>query len=207
MTTSRSDPMLEQPSEGLAIPAASQCIYTSCYCEENVWKLCELVRACQPEQLPHCFVAFVSNRRQAVPIWCQKSSSRADGMSVWDYHVIFLYRPPGHGPCLIYDLDTTLGFPEEFDGYVRDAFRPHVGISPEFAQVFRVVSAAEFLDKFASDRSRMRRADGTWLKPPPPYPCIQTNSCDNNIDEFISVDEAVGVGKVYTLVQFVQRFS
>lgn len=200
---------MSDSSRDLTIPDANQCMYTACYCEENVWKLCDLTRACQPELLPHCFVAFVSNRRQAVPIWCQKSSSRADGMSVWDYHVIFLYSPPPSRlrPCLIYDLDTTLHFPEEFDTYVREAFRPHVAINPEFVQMFRVVGAAEFLDKFASDRSRMRSSDGSWLKPPPPYPCIRTNSCDNNIDDFISVDEAVGIGKVYTLAQFVQRFS
>ncbi|KAL3219563.1 hypothetical protein MRX96_030321 [Rhipicephalus microplus] len=92
-------------------------------------------------------------------------------------------------------MDTTLNFPEEFDVYVREAFRPHAAINPEFVQMFRVISAAEFLDKFASDRSRMRTSDGSWLKPPPPYPCIQTNSCDNNIDDFISVDEAVGIGQ------------
>lgn len=195
------------PSRGLAIPTASQCIYTPCYCEENVWKLCELTRACQPELLPCCFVAFVSNRIQAVPIWRQKSSTQGDGMSLWDYHVIFLYKSPDQASCLVYDLDTTLGFPEAFDCYVRDAFKPHYPINPEFERLFRVVGAAEFLDTFASDRSRMKRADGSWIKPPPPYPCIQTNSSDNNIEDFISVDDSVGVGKVYTLEQFVQKFS
>ncbi len=29
---------------------------------------------------------------------------------------------------------------------------------------------------FASDRSHMKKEDGTWIAPPPSYPCIQTQS-------------------------------
>ena len=39
--------------------------------------------------------------------------------------------------------------------------------------MFRVIPAAEFLEKFASDRSHMVNTEG-WIAPPPSYPCIQT---------------------------------
>ena len=38
---------------------------------------------------------------------------------------------------------------------------------------FRVIPAPRFVQTFASDRSHMLR-DGTWLKPPPPYPPLRT---------------------------------
>ncbi|KOB65718.1 Protein N-terminal glutamine amidohydrolase, partial [Operophtera brumata] len=37
---------------------------------------------------------------------------------------------------------------------------------------FRVVPAKQFLQHFASDRRHMKRPDGSWIKPPPPYPAI-----------------------------------
>ncbi|CAN8026233.1 unnamed protein product [Ixodes persulcatus] len=191
----------------LSIPAADECVYTACYCEENVWKLCELTRATQPELLAQCSVVFVSNRRGAVPIWCQKSGSDSTGLSVWDYHVFFVYRPADGRPCQVYDLDTTLDFPVDFAVYVEHSFHPQTNLNPELAPMFRVVDASQFLDTFASDRSRMRAPDGSWLKPPPRYPCISTPSATDNLDEFVSVDEGVGVGKVYTLRQFVRKLD
>jgi hypothetical protein len=39
---------------------------------------------------------------------------------------------------------------------------------------FRVIPASVFLQHFASDRRHMKRADGSWIKPPPDYPPITT---------------------------------
>lgn len=41
---------------------------------------------------------------------------------------------------------------------------------------FRVVPAKQFLQHFASDRRHMKRPDGSWIKPPPPYTAICTTS-------------------------------
>jgi hypothetical protein len=46
------------------VPAASECSYAACFCEENVWKLCEHVRMTNPNELPKAFVVFVSNKKQ-----------------------------------------------------------------------------------------------------------------------------------------------
>lgn len=40
---------------------------------------------------------------------------------------------------------------------------------------FRVIPAEQYLAEFSSDRRHMRRPDGTWIKPPPPYAPIQSN--------------------------------
>ncbi len=39
---------------------------------------------------------------------------------------------------------------------------------------FRVIPAEVFLATFASDRSHMKNEDGSWMQPPPSYPCIAT---------------------------------
>ena len=81
-----------------------------------------------------------------------------------------------------------------------------------------MVPASDFLSRFASDRRHMRKKeDGTWIKNPPPYPTIQPASSSSaqagggsatqhNLDEFISMDAAVGVGDVMPLMDFVKRF-
>jgi hypothetical protein len=50
------------------------------------------------------------------------------------------------------------------------------GLSVLAFRYFRVIPANEFLKEFASDRRHMKRPDGTWIKPPPNYPAIQTAS-------------------------------
>lgn len=45
-----------------------------------------------------------------------------------------------------------------------------------FCRYFRVVPAPVYLQNFASDRSHMKRPDGTWIKPPPDYACIKSAS-------------------------------
>lgn len=50
----------------------------------------------------------------------------------------------------------------------------------------RLVPARVLLQRFASDRSHMRRPDGTWSAPPPPQPCIvaQDGSSTMNLGRY-----------------------
>uniref|UniRef100_G3P837 Protein N-terminal glutamine amidohydrolase n=1 Tax=Gasterosteus aculeatus aculeatus TaxID=481459 RepID=G3P837_GASAC len=54
-------------------PSREDCVYTSCYCEENVWKLCEFVRSERTAPLEELFVVFISNENRKVPLWKQRS--------------------------------------------------------------------------------------------------------------------------------------
>jgi hypothetical protein len=76
----------------------------------------------------------------------------------------------------------------------------------EYHRFFRVVPSPVFLATFASDRRHMKKADGTWMKPPPSYPPISTAESVHNLDEFISMEAAVGVGEVLSLTEFVKKF-
>ncbi|XP_040835271.1 protein N-terminal glutamine amidohydrolase isoform X3 [Ochotona curzoniae] len=136
-------------------PPRDACVYSSCYCEENVWKLCEHIKNHDQYPLEECYAVFISNERKM------------------DYHVVLLHVASG-GQSFIYDLDTVLPFPCPFDTYVEDAFKSDDDIHPQFRRKFRVIRADTYLKNFASDRSHMKDSRGNWREPPPPYPCIET---------------------------------
>lgn len=191
----------------LSLPTRSECLYTSCYCEENVWKLCEQVKDTQPNLLPYCYVVFISNRNQTVPLWKQSVAQNEDGLTVWDYHVIFIHKPCDNSEALVYDLDSLLPFPTSFNTYFIETFRSDDVLKLEYHRYFRIILAESFLKTFSSDRSRMIAEDGSWLKPPPPYPCIKAPEYDNNLNEFISMDPKRGFGEVLSIKQFEERFN
>merc|ERR1711953_187440 len=191
------------------VPPAAECSYAACFCEENVWKLCDHVRSTAKEELAKSFVIFVSNKKQVVPLWRQRAGRDEEKLVIWDYHVIFIYKPDER--CLVYDLDSDLPFPTYFHKYVTETFRTDAILNPEYHRFFRVIPAGQFLQTFASDRRHMKKPDGTWMKPPPPYPCILPPSesgisTSHSLDDFISMDPSVGIGEVLNLTEFVKRF-
>ncbi|XP_049674992.1 protein N-terminal glutamine amidohydrolase isoform X2 [Accipiter gentilis] len=188
-----------------AVPPRPACAYTSCYCEENVWKLCDYIRSQHRYPLEEFYAVFISNDRRMIPLWKQKSG-HGDEPVVWDYHVILLHVSSGK-QNFIYDLDTVLPFPCPFDVYSVEAFRLDDSLRPEFHRKIRMVRADIYLKTFASDRSHMKDANGKWQKPPPTYPCIETADSKMNLDEFISMNPKVGWGSVFSLPDFVHRFG
>ncbi|OWF40932.1 protein N-terminal glutamine amidohydrolase-like isoform X1 [Mizuhopecten yessoensis] len=187
------------------IPTADKCTYTSCYCEENVWKLCEHVKGNNPDRLAYCYCMFISNENKQIPLWYQKSSFAPDGVVVWDYHVIFVYNEGD--VSLVYDLDTKLPFPCDFTEYAAKGIRPNKTVKKQYHRKFRVIPGLKFLSTFASDRSHMLDANKQWLSDPPLYPCIQTSDSTNNIQDYISMDPAVGVGVVLDFEGLIDKFS
>ncbi|XP_047582472.1 protein N-terminal glutamine amidohydrolase isoform X1 [Lutra lutra] len=159
-----------------ASPPRDACVYNSCYCEENIWKLCEYIKNHDQYPLEECYAVFISNERKMIPIWKQQARP-GDGPVIWDYHVVLLHVSSG-GQSFIYDLDTVLPFPCPFDTYVEDAFKSDEDIHPQFRRKFRVIRADSYLKNFASDRSHMKDSSGNWREPPPSYPCIETGDQD-----------------------------
>ncbi|XP_034535302.1 protein N-terminal glutamine amidohydrolase [Notolabrus celidotus] len=181
-------------------PSRESCIYTSCYCEENVWKLCEFVRMERTTPLEDLFVVFISNENRQVPLWKQKSG-RGDQPVVWDYHVVLLQVSLKSG-SLVHDLDSQLSFPCSLELYADQALHSDRHLNPAYHRCLRVVPAHSYLLNFASDRSHMKNSDGSWRMPPPPYPPLRSAESQMNLDHFISMDPQVGWGAVYSLDQF-----
>ena len=208
-------------------PKQEECVYTSCYCEENVWKLCEQFqkRGGDTKQL---YAVFISSHERQTALWNLKCGGTAD-LQLWDYHVILIKSAPsgresiqsttdtvtgvrGHeSESLVYDLDTSLPFPVSFNQYVKEVLRPELILHLRSAglpeRLFRVVSADAFLEEFASDRSHMRKEDGTWFAPPPTYPPIRSQKNSNNIQEFLSMKNSSAPGTVMTELEFLHRFQ
>ncbi|KOX80535.1 Protein N-terminal glutamine amidohydrolase [Melipona quadrifasciata] len=185
-------------------PKASECVYTSCYCEENIWKLCQDVATRHGSELQHCYVVFVSNHWRSVPLWRQRAGKSDDKLVVWDFHVILIYAPDDR--AVVYDLDSALPFPTHFWKYAMETFRSDEVLPREHHRKFRVVPASVYLQEFASDRHHMIRDDGTWIKTPPDYLPISTSTCKDNLDSFVDMDSGSGFGILLSLEQLFDRF-
>lgn len=192
------------------IPSASQCSYAACYCEENVYKICQAIRDSREggqEELAKAWVVFVSNKKRVVPLWRQKAGKDEEKLVIWDYHAVLIYRPDHR--TLVYDLDSELPFPTYFHKYVTETFRTDAILNPEYHRQFRTVPAEKFLQQFASDRRHMRKEDGSWLKPPPSYPPIAGpgSQSSHNLEDFTRMEEdSSEYGPVLSLTEFVRKF-
>lgn len=164
------------------------------YCEENAWHLCQ-----EPffgSRRRH--ILFISNAEGAVPMWNQRAGQGKP--IVWDYHVIVL----AEDPIEIWDVDTLLGIPITLHDYLAGSFHPEM---PDLYQpAFRVVRADIFLDVFSSDRSHMRRRDGSYRKPPPSWPMLKKPGVASNLMQFVDFERPF-IGDVMSLAQLQERFG
>ena len=131
-----------------------------------------------------------------------------DQVVVWDYHVILVYI--GDDSTTVYDLDTTLPFPANFNEYCEATFGSDAQLKECYHRKLRVVPAQRYLATFASDRRHMRKPaseGGEWLQTPPPWPCIKTNAAIHNLDSFIDMTDGLGEGEVHDLGSFVWKLS
>ncbi|TRY63172.1 hypothetical protein TCAL_00481 [Tigriopus californicus] len=185
------------------------CTYTPCYCEENIWHLCQRMSREIPHQFQSsCHVVFISNPERVIPLWAQRASKREDGLVLWDYHVILIHVQAQDGSVVVLDLDTTLPFPCSLKEFYTQAIRSEEFIESKYRRFFRVIQGPSFLALFASDRSHMLDDQGQWRSPPPQYPPIKTDSSCNNLDCFINMTSTQEqFGRVLDLRGFCKEFG
>ncbi|CAA0812755.1 Protein N-terminal glutamine amidohydrolase [Striga hermonthica] len=175
--------------------------HTPYYCEENVYLLCKklvedgVVRS----DASDLYVLFISNEKKQIPLWHQKASHRADGVILWDYHVICVQRrKESNVPHLVWDLDSSLPFPSPLATYVAETVRPSFQLFSEYQRVFRILHGPIFLKMFASDRRHMKDSAGNWIHPPPSYDVIVAeDGTAHNLNEYMemsSVDIVKSIG-------------
>jgi len=185
---------------------AEDCVYTSCYCEENVFKMIENY----PGNIANIFAVFISNPQKQCAIWRQKSSADPDFPVIWDYHVIAIEK--NDTGCVVYDLDSTLPFPSNLEAYANQAFRPKTSIHnmdlllERFGQRFRPVKGSAFLESFSSDRSHMLN-NGEWMAKPPSYPPLFKDSLGHNLFQFLDFSESSLPGSWMDYQQFIDFFK
>ena len=190
----------------------SDFIYTPCYCEENIWHFCKVFAEGQKIANGDLFVIFISNQNKQVPIWNQKINSEKR-MAIWDYHVIALERshqsdvtapfPSDNAlPSFIFDFDTSLSFKSLATDYYQQCLLPAANFRPQFSPIFRIIRAEDYLLHFASDRSHMIKADGSYSSSPPTYPAIRTSQSTMNLHDFISMENNWIPSEIKTLHEF-----
>ncbi|ONK63681.1 uncharacterized protein A4U43_C07F17790 [Asparagus officinalis] len=137
------------------------------------------------------FVVFISNEEKRIPLWCQKASKTADGLVIWDYHVICIQSQnnnEGNAQFMVWDLDSSLPCPMPLKQYINEAILPPFSLNPRYSRLFRVVHAPILFQCFASDRSHMKDSLGNWISPPPVYkPIVAEDGTKNNLDEYIQM--------------------
>lgn len=194
-------------------PSKAECLYTSCYCEENIWWLCKHVKKRAPNHLSRLSVLFISNPNKSVPIWEQKSQTNSEYPVVWDYHVVLMLycsntdNDDDTNVYYIYDFDTKLPFPSLMLTYIKNALRTDFDFKEDYKHFIKVISASNYLKEFASDRSHMKLENGKWSSPPPSYSCISTNECKMNLFEFMNMKPESQFGTVYSLPEFKKIYS
>ncbi|KAK6791213.1 hypothetical protein RDI58_010294 [Solanum bulbocastanum] len=165
--------------------------HTPYYCEENIYLLCKKLcddGLADPDG-SDLFVIFISNEKKQIPLWHQKASQRAEGVILWDYHVICVQKKSNeNSSSLVWDLDSSLPFPSPLGTYVADSIRPSIQIFSEFKRFFRAVHAPIFLQHFASDRRHMKDSAGNWIAEPPSHEAIVAeDGAVHNLNEYITV--------------------
>ncbi|KAI9120546.1 hypothetical protein K1719_007579 [Acacia pycnantha] len=167
--------------------------HTPYYCEENVYSLCNKLCADRIADADgsDLFVVFISNEKKQIALWHQKASKRADGIVLWDYHVICIQRRRGGESPLVWDLDSSLPFPSPLASYVLETIRPSFQLFPDYNRLFRIVHAPVFLRCFASDRRHMKDPDGKWIAEPPLHePIVAEDGTVHNLNEYFTISAA-----------------
>jgi protein N-terminal glutamine amidohydrolase len=137
--------------------------YQAFFCEENVWRL--LARPEFAEMAS--WAVIVANLPRDVVLLRQLAGRPVDGLIHWEYHVFAVLAEPMAGRVAL-DLDSELPFPCALGRYLEDTFPE--GVQRAFSPRFRVMRGSDYVRGLSSDRSHMRKADGSWLAPPPPWP-------------------------------------
>ena len=136
--------------------------YQAFYCEENVWRL-----LARPEFADEpTWAVIVCNVPRDLTLMRQLAGRPIDGLIHWDYHVFAVVTDPIAGKLTL-DLDSELPFPCELPRYLEETFPSDV--QRAYAPRFRLLDGKEYVSDLVSDRSHMKRADGSWMALPPPW--------------------------------------
>lgn len=177
-----------------------QCRYQRDYCEENVWHLAGEDAIDQDR----AHVLFVTNASKRCALWCQQASEKPEDPVVWDYHVVLIEE--ADAGAHIYDLDSTLEFPTPLRDYVMKTFLSALALPPEFHPRFRLFEAKWFRESFSSDRSHMKKDDGSWMAEPPSWPAITPEAAKLTLAQALNLADSAG-GPVLDLERLITRFS
>ena len=174
----------------------SELRYQAFYCEENAYWLCQHERFAEREH----YAVFISNRIKQCVLMQQRIAEPGTPVC-WDYHVVVL----AHDPAEVFDLDTRLPMPVAAARYIGETFPLYL---PDLGVRFRLVAPDELARTFASDRSHMCRADGSYTQVPPPWDCIgpSADGASTTLARYLDMNDDIA-GEVIDLLELRRRYS
>ncbi|KAI5899877.1 uncharacterized protein SCHCODRAFT_01270368 [Schizophyllum commune H4-8] len=204
-------------------PTTPEVVYTSHYCEENIYLLLQaLAKNSSVIEIWDLNAVFISNHGKSVALWNQKLAPEDDIMPVvWDYHVVALLLPrkdpartstgevqEQHSEVTvqawIYDFDSRIPTPVLLEEYLSGTFNE--GVPEQFQSLFRIVPVRDLSDHFASDRSHMLSSevpqDQVYVKPPPAHAPIRgpkAQHSTNLMEGFVNMRASEGFGRMVSL--------
>lgn len=131
------------------------------FCEENAYRICEVLAG--TADCTQAGMLFIFSEDDFVAVRHQRVAS-PDRLVYWDYHVVAVCL--GGEGVRVYDPDSRLGLGVSLSTYLTRCF------DAEGHALFRLLPWSRAQWEFSSDRRHMRRPDGSWLRPPPPWPPI-----------------------------------
>jgi len=136
--------------------------YQPFYCEETAWQILAGPFIPGPAD-----ALLIANRSGRVACWDSRAAPEGEPVG-WDYHVVVLEHAHVDGPR-IWDPDSRAGPTLALGDWLARTFLDPELVRPRFHPRFRPVPRARWLAELATDRSHMRRSDGRYRRPPPPW--------------------------------------
>jgi hypothetical protein len=176
---------------------ASEFLYCSSFCEENVWQLAQHEEFADDEKR----VVFISNPGRVCIFRNQQAAPNAESTMAWDYHVILLVHRDG---WRVWDLDSRLPQGIAASKYLSETFERLFGEFQRFMPQFRMLQSQEYTSRFHSDRSHMQDENGEWLAPPPSWDPI-TNPAAISFFKWTEMDDNDEVLSLDKMKEFVNQ--
>lgn len=126
-------------------------LYTSLFCEENIWKLVDTLYTNQ--QAKPIEVLFLLNKNNTIALFNQTNAFE-DEPVIWDYHVVLSAEL--NNDRVIFDFDSQCEFPVNIDKYFSKTFTRRESIEDIYQPLIKPINAKYYLQYFSSDRQHMR---------------------------------------------------
>lgn len=172
--------------------------YASCFCEENIWWLCQETRFAQSL----AEVVFISNPERCCAMFGQKAATVPDGPVFWDYHVVLCVHDGGGHE--VWDLDCKAGTPLGAREWLTYTFEPAQKLPEIVWPLFRLIPASQYVENFSSNRAHMLNEEGNPLMPFPSWPAISNR--ESNLFQFVDMQNSF-LGDVIDLEGVKKRWS
>ncbi len=195
----------------------TQYLYTSLFCEENIWQLLKSLASGQPTIGSHkMWALIITNPEKKIALFNQKLSPQHFSQKstivtlpvIWDYHVIMLAEI--HQQYYIFDFDTRLSFISPIQEYLQNTFITPDKLPQEFIPYIRKIPAENYLSRFYSDRTHMENQ--IVQSDFPPWPIINAGKKDCiSLTDYLSIDKQLDdksqILKVSSLTELKQWLS